>query len=111
MPPRGGRCVFLMLFKGLLEDPSRFPVQYRDHSVTHDNDERIPKVVNVVTTAHFLPQANIPGGKRRRYQFALHTLSMCFPVSQFKPSAFSSVIMRLKNDTDYFTCLFFSSGR
>jgi TATA-box binding protein (TBP) (component of TFIID and TFIIIB) len=100
-----------MLFKGLLDDPSRFPVTYRDHTITHADDERIPRVVNVVTTAHFLPQSNIPGGKRRRYQFALHTLSMCFPVSQFKPSAFSSVITRLKYGDDYFTCLFFSSGR
>lgn len=99
------------MFKGLLDNPSAFPVQSRDSTLTYEDNDRIPKVVNVVTTAHFLPQELIPGTKKRRYQFALHTLSMCFPVSQFKPSAFSSVIVRLKNDSDYFTCLFFSSGR
>jgi TATA-box binding protein (TBP) (component of TFIID and TFIIIB) len=104
-------CVKQKMFQGLLHDPGALPEQYRDHTQTHEDNERIPKVVNVVTTAHFLPQEMIPGTKRRCYQFALHTLSMCFPVSQFKPSAFSSVIIRLTNGTDYFTCLFFSSGR
>jgi len=92
-------------YKGLLADPSQF-------SVTREKNDNadIPRVVNVVVTVHYLPLDIDTKTKKRKYGIPLHSVSMHFP-SQYKPSAFSSVIMRLKDGESLFTVLIFSSGK
>ena len=95
-------------------DPSQFSVERRIGFKGNDaepDDNSIPRVVNVVTTVYYLPLDRDERSKKRKFHIPLQSLSMHFPVSQYKPSAFSSVIMRIKDGQSLFTGLFFSSGK
>jgi TATA-box binding protein (TBP) (component of TFIID and TFIIIB) len=88
---------------------------YKSIKEEHGDEERkdIPRVVNVVSTMHILPLefVSTPKGRKRRYALSLPCLSMLLPGSQYAPSKFSSVIMRIKDDKDTFTTSWFKSGK
>jgi TATA-box binding protein (TBP) (component of TFIID and TFIIIB) len=99
------------MFQGVLKNPGIIqpPVICNSSVVLNgeeDLDSEIPRVVNIVTTVHYLPTL-----EKRDFYFPLHTLSVHLPCCQFKPRAFASVIMRMKDGDTEFTGLFFGSGK
>jgi TATA-box binding protein (TBP) (component of TFIID and TFIIIB) len=104
------------MFEGVLKNPELFPVpletlpSFKSNIVEISNDyDEIPRVVNIVTTIHYLPIDESSG--KREFYFPLNTLSALFPCCQFKPRAFASLIIRMKDGDSEFTGLFFGSGK
>jgi TATA-box binding protein (TBP) (component of TFIID and TFIIIB) len=95
------------MFTGALDDPNRFDVIPLSEETSHVDNDSIPQVVNSVATVKFFPTDD----EKQTFNIPLQTLAMNLPVSQYKPSAFSSVIMRVNDGEDTFTVLFFNSGK
>jgi TATA-box binding protein (TBP) (component of TFIID and TFIIIB) len=104
------------MFSGVLSDCSTFkvdPIVFKDKEEEEEEGEgegnsSIPRVVNVVSTVR-LTSLNEATGKP--YKLPLQSMSMRFPVMQYSPKAFASLIGRIKDGDKIFTCLFFSSGK
>lgn len=74
----------------------------------------IPRVVNVVTTFHLIPQERLTSGRhkgKRRYHLPLATLALKLPPVKFSPKSFASVILCVCDYSTDFTALIFKSGK
>lgn len=99
-------------FKGALVDPSQFEVTRLPlYTNPERSEDRIPRVVNVVSTVYLLPLDIDPVTKKRKYHIPLQTIAAYLPVAQYIHKAFPSVIMRLKDGDSLITMLLFSSGK